>query len=221
MVKKEVEKLLKKVQKPARYTGGELNSVVKNKEDAENLSENEISQLIEENKICAYGDTYFDLSDFDSSLGARLEKNMLKTFANVIFADDFMKILFEDEKVKYDWDYKYDEATDTFDIVYDTDYKNTFKISVARNFEDILNTLRETHQTFSIEKYDADCIPEATFIKQALENMYNTAKDIAKEKFYYEIDKLEQPKLTLKQALEQTGRAEFDISDTVFDSFCV
>ena len=34
MVKKEVEKLLKKVQKPARYTGGELNSVVKNKEDA-------------------------------------------------------------------------------------------------------------------------------------------------------------------------------------------
>ena len=29
MVKKEVEKLLKKVQKPARYTGGELNSVVK------------------------------------------------------------------------------------------------------------------------------------------------------------------------------------------------
>lgn len=31
----------------------------------------------------------------------------------------------------------------------------------------------------------------------------------------------EQPKLTLKQALEQTGRAEFDISDTVFDSFCV
>ncbi len=33
MVKKEVEKLLKKVQKPARYTGGELNSVVKNKND--------------------------------------------------------------------------------------------------------------------------------------------------------------------------------------------
>ncbi|MBQ4572502.1 MAG: TIGR03960 family B12-binding radical SAM protein [Clostridia bacterium] len=33
MVKKEVEKLLKKVQKPARYTGGELNSVVKNKDD--------------------------------------------------------------------------------------------------------------------------------------------------------------------------------------------
>lgn len=33
MVKKEVEKLLKKVQKPARYTGGELNSVVKNIED--------------------------------------------------------------------------------------------------------------------------------------------------------------------------------------------
>lgn len=27
--------------------------------------------------------------------------------------------------------------------------------------------------------------------------------------------------ITLKQALEQTGRAEFDISDTVFDSFCV
>ncbi len=33
MVKKEVEPLLKKVQKPARYTGGELNSVVKNKDD--------------------------------------------------------------------------------------------------------------------------------------------------------------------------------------------
>ncbi len=33
MVKKNVEKLLKKVQKPARYTGGELNSVVKNKAD--------------------------------------------------------------------------------------------------------------------------------------------------------------------------------------------
>ncbi len=33
MVKKNVEKLLKKVQKPARYTGGELNSIVKNKED--------------------------------------------------------------------------------------------------------------------------------------------------------------------------------------------
>ncbi len=33
MVKKEVEKLLKRVQKPARYTGGELNSVIKNKED--------------------------------------------------------------------------------------------------------------------------------------------------------------------------------------------
>lgn len=33
MVKKEIEKLLKKVQKPARYTGGELNSVVKNKDD--------------------------------------------------------------------------------------------------------------------------------------------------------------------------------------------
>ena len=31
MVKKEVEKLLRKVQKPARYTGGELNSVVKDK----------------------------------------------------------------------------------------------------------------------------------------------------------------------------------------------
>lgn len=33
MVKKEVEPLLKKVQKPARYTGGELNSVIKNKDD--------------------------------------------------------------------------------------------------------------------------------------------------------------------------------------------
>ena len=33
MVKKEVEPLLKKVQKPARYTGGELNSVIKNKEN--------------------------------------------------------------------------------------------------------------------------------------------------------------------------------------------
>lgn len=33
MVKKEVEPLLKKVQKPARYTGGELNSVVKKKQD--------------------------------------------------------------------------------------------------------------------------------------------------------------------------------------------
>ncbi len=33
MVKKEVEKLLKKVQKPARYTGGELNSVIKDKKD--------------------------------------------------------------------------------------------------------------------------------------------------------------------------------------------
>ena len=32
MVKKEVEPLLKKVQKPARYTGGELNSVIKDKE---------------------------------------------------------------------------------------------------------------------------------------------------------------------------------------------
>lgn len=32
-MKKEIEKLLKNVQKPARYTGGELNSVVKNKED--------------------------------------------------------------------------------------------------------------------------------------------------------------------------------------------
>lgn len=31
MVKKEVEKLLRKVQKPARYTGGEINSVVKDK----------------------------------------------------------------------------------------------------------------------------------------------------------------------------------------------
>lgn len=33
MVKKEVEPLLKKVQKPARYTGGELNSVIKNKDN--------------------------------------------------------------------------------------------------------------------------------------------------------------------------------------------
>ena len=31
MIKKEVEKLLQYVQKPARYTGGELNSVVKDK----------------------------------------------------------------------------------------------------------------------------------------------------------------------------------------------
>ena len=34
MVKKEVEKLLQYVQKPARYVGGELNSVVK---DANNV----------------------------------------------------------------------------------------------------------------------------------------------------------------------------------------
>ncbi len=32
-MKREIEKLLKNVQKPARYTGGELNSVVKNKEN--------------------------------------------------------------------------------------------------------------------------------------------------------------------------------------------
>ena len=38
MVKKEVEKLLKKVQKPARYTGGELNSVVKDKKTKEPFS---------------------------------------------------------------------------------------------------------------------------------------------------------------------------------------
>ena len=35
MVKKEVEKLLRKVQKPARYTGGELNSVVKDKKSVD------------------------------------------------------------------------------------------------------------------------------------------------------------------------------------------
>ncbi len=33
MIKKEVEKILLKVQKPGRYIGGELNSIVKNKED--------------------------------------------------------------------------------------------------------------------------------------------------------------------------------------------
>ncbi|MGN0550389.1 MAG: TIGR03960 family B12-binding radical SAM protein [Acutalibacteraceae bacterium] len=33
MIKKEVEKLLLKVQKPGRYVGGELNSVIKNKKD--------------------------------------------------------------------------------------------------------------------------------------------------------------------------------------------
>lgn len=32
-MKKEVEKLLRRVQKPARYIGGELNSVVKNKDE--------------------------------------------------------------------------------------------------------------------------------------------------------------------------------------------
>ena len=31
MINKDVEKLLLKVQKPGRYVGGELNSVVKNK----------------------------------------------------------------------------------------------------------------------------------------------------------------------------------------------
>lgn len=35
MINKEVEKYLLKVQKPAKYVGGELNSVVKNKEDVE------------------------------------------------------------------------------------------------------------------------------------------------------------------------------------------
>lgn len=35
MIKKEVEKLLNYVQKPARYVGGELNSVIKNKEDVD------------------------------------------------------------------------------------------------------------------------------------------------------------------------------------------
>ena len=33
MIKKEVEKILQYVQKPARYAGGELNSVVKNADD--------------------------------------------------------------------------------------------------------------------------------------------------------------------------------------------
>ena len=33
MIKKEVEKILQYVQKPARYAGGELNSVVKNVQD--------------------------------------------------------------------------------------------------------------------------------------------------------------------------------------------
>ena len=33
MINKEVEKYLLKVQKPAKYVGGELNAVVKNKED--------------------------------------------------------------------------------------------------------------------------------------------------------------------------------------------
>ena len=35
MINKDVEKLLLKVQKPGRYVGGELNSVVKNKEDVD------------------------------------------------------------------------------------------------------------------------------------------------------------------------------------------
>lgn len=33
MIKKEVEKILQYVQKPARYVGGELNSVVKNPDE--------------------------------------------------------------------------------------------------------------------------------------------------------------------------------------------
>ena len=35
MINKEVEKYLLKVQKPAKYVGGELNAVVKNKEDVD------------------------------------------------------------------------------------------------------------------------------------------------------------------------------------------
>ena len=35
MINKEVEKLLLKVQKPGRYVGGELNSVIKNKDEVD------------------------------------------------------------------------------------------------------------------------------------------------------------------------------------------
>ena len=49
MVKKEVEKLLKKVQKPARYTGGELNSVIKNKEAEDNEFANMVIPVYELN----------------------------------------------------------------------------------------------------------------------------------------------------------------------------
>ena len=39
MLKDKIESILPLVQKPARYTGGELNSVVKNKENVDIISE--------------------------------------------------------------------------------------------------------------------------------------------------------------------------------------
>ena len=77
MLKEKIERILPLVQKPARYTGGELNSVVK---DKENVEKNQMISLFSFN-LCISPIAFFSLvTVIFSSLGS--SSLMISTFSS-------------------------------------------------------------------------------------------------------------------------------------------
>mgnify|MGYP003537064692 CR=1 FL=1 len=79
MLHKKIESILPLVQKHARYTGGELNSVVKNKDDIELLR-----NWIEGLKSQKYDDVFLFLVSDETSVDKKLENLIPKDIYNYL-----------------------------------------------------------------------------------------------------------------------------------------
>lgn len=112
---------------------------------------------------------------------------------NVLSTEEIINQIFNDENDRViDWlNTPFDENKEAW---------NGLEIQVGVYLENIKNS-GDVVNTLSDEELDELC----TLLTDEI----------------YDYHEQQKPTLTLKQALEQTDRIEFDISDTVFDSFCV
>lgn len=156
------------------------------------------SKAKETDDIIIHDGRYYDVSDFDKSLGSILENNMIEEKEMEVAYTIFMESLAEDSDITSYWDVELSDNSETCKFTCPTCAIHNYQFTIdVCDLHEVMIDIENQKLEFNVEMYakqlqriedmdKEDSVEAAKTIKTALDVLYNNAKDIAKDKFLYE-----------------------------------
>ncbi len=154
----------------------------------------------ENDDVTIHDGHYYDVSDFDNSLGIALKENMVKNFENEMACNIFLDTISQNQDILTYWDVELNDDNQSYNFTCPTCTVNNYEFSVdVSDMSEVMIDLENQKLEFDVEAYakklqrmedidQEDSLLASRTIKTALDVLYNNAKDIAKNEFGYEYE---------------------------------